>query len=81
MYLKQVYDTTHSNHVTSSKRANIQICHTTIRRNSINFLYNPGHVTLWCLEVVPVENVREGSMQEHDWARAYDTIQVGRASL
>ncbi len=40
-----------------------------MRRNSIDFLYNPGHVTLWCLEVVPVANAREGSTQEHDWAR------------
>ncbi len=23
-------------------------------RNAINFPYNPGHVTLWSLEVVPV---------------------------
>ncbi len=30
------------------------ICHTTMCRNSNNFLYNPGHVTLWCLEVVLV---------------------------
>ncbi len=22
--------------------------------NAINFLYNPGHLTHWCLEVVPV---------------------------
>ncbi len=26
--------------------------------NAINFLYNPGHVTLWCLEVVPVVYAR-----------------------
>ncbi len=39
----------HSNHVTSSKGVDTLICHTTMRRNSINFLYNPGHVTLWCL--------------------------------
>ncbi len=25
-----------------------------IHRNAINFLYNPGHMTLWCLEVVQV---------------------------
>ncbi len=36
------------------------ICHTTMCRNSIKFLYSPGHVTLWCLEVVPVANPREG---------------------
>ncbi len=38
--------TSHSNHVTSSKQADTLICHTTMRRNPINFLYNPGHVTL-----------------------------------
>ncbi len=32
------------NHVTSSKRVNTLICHTTIHRNSINFLYNPSHI-------------------------------------
>ncbi len=36
----------HSNHVTSSKRAHTLICHTIMRRNPINFLYNPGHVTI-----------------------------------
>ncbi len=35
--------TPHSNHVTSSKRVDTLICHTTTH---INFLYNPGHVTL-----------------------------------
>ncbi len=25
-----------------------------MRRNAINVRYNPGHVTLWCIEVVPV---------------------------
>ncbi len=34
--------------------------HTTMHRNSINFLYNPGHVTLLCLEVVPVLYARVG---------------------
>ncbi len=51
----------HSNHVTSSKRAETLICHTTI--HSINFLYNPGHVTLWFLEVGPVSNAREVTSQ------------------
>ncbi len=45
---------THSNHVTSSKQVDTLICHTTICRNAINVLYIPGHVTLWCLEVVPM---------------------------
>ncbi len=27
---------------------------TTMRRNTSNFLYSPGHVTLWCLKVVLV---------------------------
>ncbi len=49
----------HSNHVTSSKRVDTLICHTTMRRNPINFLYNPGHVTLWSVEVGPVANARE----------------------
>ncbi len=40
-----------------------------MRRDPINFLYNTGHTTLWCMEVGPVANAREGSMQEHDWAR------------
>ncbi len=29
-----------------------------MRRNPSNFLYNLGHVTLWCVEVGPVENAR-----------------------
>ncbi len=49
----------HSNHVTSSKQPNTLICHTTMRRNPINFLYNPGHVIIWCVEVGPVANARE----------------------
>ncbi len=49
---------TYSNHMTSRKRVDTLICHTTIGRNSINFLYNPGHVTLCCLEVVPVVYAR-----------------------
>ncbi len=40
----------HSNHMTSSKRVNTLIGHTTLLRNYINILYNPGHVTLSCLE-------------------------------
>ncbi len=36
----------HFNHVTSSKREDTLLCHTTMRRNSINFLHNSGHVTL-----------------------------------
>ncbi len=36
----------HSNHMTSSKRADTLMCRTTMCRNSINFLYNLGHVTL-----------------------------------
>ncbi len=36
----------HSNHVTSSKRADTLICHTTMCRNPIKFLYNSGHVIL-----------------------------------
>ncbi len=36
----------HSNHVTSSKQADTLVCHTTMRRHSINFLYNLGHMTL-----------------------------------
>ncbi len=56
----------HSNHVTSSKRVDTLICHTTMRMHSINFLHNPGHVILQCLEVVLVANarVRESSAQE-----------------
>ncbi len=36
----------HSNQVTSSKLVDTLICHTTMRRNPINFIYNSGHVTL-----------------------------------
>ncbi len=59
----------HSNHVTSSKGADTLICHTTMRRNHINGLYNPDHVSLYCVEVSLVANARQGSTQEHDWAR------------
>ncbi len=38
-------------------------------RNPVNFLYNPGHVTLLCVEVGPVANGTEGSTQEHNCAR------------
>ncbi len=57
------------------------ICHTTMRRHSINFLYNPGHVILRCLEVVTVANTSEGSMQEQDWARVLDNTDVEPGSL
>ncbi len=70
----------HSNHVTSSKREDTLICHTTMRGNPINFLYNPGHVTLWCVKVGLVANPREGSTQEHNWAmvcRMYSVCQLG----
>ncbi len=60
---------THSNHVTSSKWADNLDCHTTMLRNPIYFLYNLDHVTLWCVDVGPVANVREGSTREHDRAR------------
>ncbi len=39
-----------------------------MRRNSINFLYNPGHMTLWCFEVVPVFYARVASVLQWDWA-------------
>ncbi len=39
-------NSTHSNHVTSSQRVDTLICHTTMCRHSINFLYNSGHMTL-----------------------------------
>ncbi len=53
----------HSNHVTSSKRADTLICHTTMCNNPINFHYNLDHVTRWWVEVGPVANAREGSTQ------------------
>ncbi len=34
------------------------ISHITMGRNAINFLYNPSHMTLWCLEVVLVVYAR-----------------------
>ncbi len=49
-----------------------------MRRNLINFLYNPGHVTLWSVEVGPVANAREGSMQEHDWASVRKKVVVSK---
>ncbi len=48
----------HSNHVTSSQRVDTFIYHTIMSRNSINFLYNLEHMTLWCLEVVAVVYAR-----------------------
>ncbi len=48
----------HSNHVTSSKWVDTLIYHTTMCRNSTNLLYNPGHMTIWCLEVVLVVYAR-----------------------
>ncbi len=54
-----------SNQVSSSKRADKLIYHTTMCRNSINFLYNPGDVTFWCVEVGLVANTKKGSTQEH----------------
>ncbi len=54
------------------------VCHTTMHRNPINFLYNPGYMTLWCVEVGPVANAREGSTQEHDWARVWFTPPMWR---
>ncbi len=44
--------------MTSSKQVDTPICHTIMCRDPINFLYNPGHMTLWCLEVVPVVYAR-----------------------
>ncbi len=49
--------------MTSCKRADTLICHTTMSRNLINFLYNQCHVTLWCVDVGLVANAREGSMR------------------
>ncbi len=48
---------THSNHVTSNKRVDTHM-HTTMRMNSINFLHNLGHNTVWWLEVFPVVYAR-----------------------
>ncbi len=59
----------HFNHEPSNKRADTLICPTTMCRNLINFLYKPSHVILGYVEVGPVANAREGSMQEHNWAR------------
>ncbi len=39
--------------------ADTLICHTTMHRNAINFLCIPGHVILWCVEVVPMANANE----------------------
>ncbi len=64
---------THSDHMTFSKWADTLICNTTIHRNPINFLWNLGQVILWCVEVGPVANAKEGSTQEHDRARVAHT--------
>ncbi len=29
-------------------------------------------MTLWCVEVGPMANAKEGSLQEQDWARVVD---------
>ncbi len=36
----------YSNHVPSCKQENTLICHTTMCKNLIHLLYNPGHVIL-----------------------------------
>ncbi len=61
---------THSNHVTALKRVNTFICHTTMCRDVINFLYNPSHVTLWYLEVVPVVYVNICKQHGHYFCEA-----------
>ncbi len=50
--------TPHSGHVTSNNGVDTLICHTTLCRNYINFLYNPSHVTLGCVEVGPMVYAR-----------------------
>ncbi len=44
--------------MTSGNLADILICHTTMRRDSIHFI--SGHVTLLCLKVVLVANTSDG---------------------
>ncbi len=44
----------HSNYMNSNKLADTLICHTITCRNAINVLHIPGHMILWCLEVVLV---------------------------
>ncbi len=58
VYITMSYVISHSNHVTSSKQVDTLIFHTTMCRNFINFLYFPGHVTLWSLKVVQVVYAR-----------------------
>ncbi len=41
-------------------------------RNAINFLYNPGRVTLWCLEVVLVVYARVLNAMQNE----YITVKV-----
>ncbi len=45
--------------MTSSKRTDTLLCNATMRKNTFNFLYIPGHVTLWCLEIIPQKNTSE----------------------
>ncbi len=47
----------------------IKIYPTIMYRNPINFLYNLGNVIIWCVEVGPVSNAKEGSTQEHNRVR------------
>ncbi len=49
-----------------------------MRSDPINFLYNLDNVTLWCVEVGPVANAREGLMQEHNraWVHIIFTCHV-----
>ncbi len=51
-----------------------------MHRNPINFLYNPDHATLSCVEVGSVTNAGEGSMQEHHWARVA-RVNVGQIKV
>ncbi len=47
-------------------------------RNTINLLYNPGHVTRWCLEVVLVvfasDVTPQKSMSELAWEKDYKPL-------
>ncbi len=50
----------HSNHVSPLASNWAHICHTTIHRNAINFISNPGHMTFLCFEVVLAVYARPG---------------------
>ncbi len=42
----------------------------------LTFFYNPGQVTLWCIEVGQVVNARDGSTEAHNFSRVTRLLHV-----